>query len=91
MTNGLWFVAKGTRLYNDEVIAKYTVFNEVEFPKQTWGKRSPEVIDLITKCLIKKPEKRINIEGVLNHEWFNILGKKNSIARKRNKSAKRNK
>ena len=72
---------------NDEVIAKYTVFNEVEFPKQTWGKRSPEVIDLITKCLIKKPEKRINIEGVLNHEWFNILGKKgrNSTASDENK------
>ena len=61
---------------NDEVIAKYTVFKEVEFPKQFWGKRSSEVIDLISKCLIKKPEKRITIEGVLNHEWFNILNKK---------------
>ena len=59
---------------NDEVVAKITVFNEVEFPKQIFDKRSPAVIDLITKCLIKDPEKRITIDNILNHEWFNLLG-----------------
>ena len=63
---------------NDEVIAKMTVFNEVEFPKQFFEKRSPLVIDLISKCLIKDPEKRITIDNILNHEWFNLLGYKKS-------------
>lgn len=55
---------------NEEVIAKMTVFVEVQFPSKHWGKRSPEVVDLITKCLIKDPNKRITIEAFLEHPWI---------------------
>ena len=66
---------------NEERIANLTVFEEVQFPEEVWGDRSSEVIDLITKCLIKDPEKRLKIEEVLDHEWF----QKNNKKRKTNK------
>jgi len=43
---------------NEEKIARLTVFSEVKFPKDKWKNKSKEVIDLITKCLIKKQEKK---------------------------------
>jgi serine/threonine protein kinase len=46
-----------------------TVFEEVQFPSKKWKSRSNGVIDLIKKALIKDPEKRITIDGFLNHEW----------------------
>lgn len=58
---------------NEEVIAKMTVFNPVEFPEERWGKRSPEVIDIITQCLVKNPEERIKIDDFLNHPWMDVL------------------
>ena len=55
---------------NEEIIAKMIVFKECKFPKNFWEKRSDEVIDLIKKCLEKRPDKRITIENYLNHKWF---------------------
>jgi serine/threonine protein kinase len=55
---------------NEEIIAKMIVFKECKFPKNFWEKRSDDVIDLIKKCLEKRPEKRITIENYLNHKWF---------------------
>jgi len=55
---------------NEEVIAKMTVFVEVQFPPKNWSKRSNLAIDLISHCLIKDPEKRISIDGILSHEWI---------------------
>ena len=55
---------------NEEVIAKMTVFKEVEFPQEKWAKRSKEVIDLIRLCLIKDPDKRLKIEEILVHSWI---------------------
>ena len=55
---------------NEEVIAKMTVFVEVQYPPKQWAKKSQEVIDLISKCLIKDPNKRITIEEYLQHPWI---------------------
>lgn len=55
---------------NEEIIAKMTVFVEVQFPSKYWGKKTKEVIDLISKCLIKDPEKRISIDDYILHDWF---------------------
>ncbi len=43
--------------------------NELRFSKR-FENKSSESKDLITKCLIKVPEKRIKIEEIINHEWF---------------------
>jgi serine/threonine protein kinase len=71
----LYFMLSGTLPFddendNEEVIAKMTVFVEVQFPSKYWSKKSPQVIDLISKCLIKDPNKRIAIEDFLQHEWI---------------------
>lgn len=57
---------------DEEVIAKRTVYIDVEFPGKVWGKYSDEVVDLIRKCLVKDPDKRIKIGEFLNHEWFKV-------------------
>lgn len=55
---------------NEERIARKTVYQEVDFPKRHWSQRSPEVIDLIKKCLVKETEKRISIDDLLKHKWL---------------------
>jgi len=55
---------------NEEKIAKKTVFEEVTFPKEKWNNRSLLCIDLISKCLVKNPEKRITIDNFIDHEWI---------------------
>jgi Ca2+-binding EF-hand superfamily protein len=71
----LYYMLSGTLPFddendNEEVIAKMTVFVEVQFPSKNWSKKSSEVIDLISKCLIKDPNKRITIEEYLQHPWI---------------------
>ena len=55
---------------DEEKIAKQTVYQEVCFPSKYWRNRSPEVIDLIKKCIIKEPERRIHIDDLINHKWL---------------------
>jgi serine/threonine protein kinase len=71
----LYYMLSGTLPFddendNEEVIAKMTVFVEVQFPSKSWAKKTPEVIDIISKCLIKDPNKRITIEEYLQHPWI---------------------
>jgi hypothetical protein len=55
---------------NEEIIAKRTVFVELQFPPKNFSERSKEVLDLITKCLIKDPTKRITIDEFIQHDLF---------------------
>ncbi len=55
---------------DEELIAKMIVFNDCEFENNIWKKRSNDVVDLIKKCLVKNPQKRIKIDDFLNHQWF---------------------
>jgi tRNA A-37 threonylcarbamoyl transferase component Bud32/Ca2+-binding EF-hand superfamily protein len=71
----LYYMLSGTLPFddendNEEVIAKMTVFVEVQFPSKKWSKNSKEVIDIISKCLIKDPTNRITIDEFLNHPWI---------------------
>lgn len=60
---------------NEERIAKMTVFEDVQFPSKFWNKRSTQVIDLISLCLIKDPNKRICVEDFLKHSWIKKYNK----------------
>jgi hypothetical protein len=60
---------------NEEVIAKKTVFTELEFPDKNFKSRSEEVKDLITKCLIKDPNTRYTVENFLSHGWIKKYNK----------------
>ena len=50
----------------------------VEFKDGEWEVISDNVKDLITKCLEKNPDERINIDEFIKHPWFQILNKKKS-------------
>jgi hypothetical protein len=71
----LYYMLTGTLPFddatdNEELIAKLIVFSEVKFPSKYWSKRSSTVVDLIAKCLIKDPAKRISVDEFINHEWI---------------------
>jgi len=70
----LYYMLTGTLPFddetdNEEIIARLTVFNELKFPSNKWKGKSRLVRELITKCLIKDPEKRISIENILEDKW----------------------
>ena len=64
---------------NEEKIAKLAVYSEVKFPKNLWGTRSGEVIDLIKRCLNKEPKYRIKVDDILNHEWIKKYNSNNDV------------
>jgi Ca2+-binding EF-hand superfamily protein len=76
----LYYMLSGTLPFddvndNEENIAKLIVFADVKFPAKYWSKRSFQVVDLITRCLIKNQSNRIKVDEFLEHEWIinNIL------------------
>jgi Ca2+-binding EF-hand superfamily protein len=76
----LYYMLSGTLPFddendNEEIIAKMTVFTEVQFPSKYWSKRGEDVIDLIKKCLIKNPEERIKIDEYLQQKWIKAHNK----------------
>ena len=78
---------------NEELIAKMIVFNDCEFENNIWKKRSNDVVDLIKKCLVKNPQKRIKIDDFLNHKWFKEfhLGKEDVLEKDVEDEMKRDK
>lgn len=71
----LYYMMTGCLAFDDEndseeVIAKMIVFNEVEFPDKLFKDKSKEMVDLISQCLIKNPDKRITIDKYLLHPWI---------------------
>ena len=76
----MYYGLSGTLPFYDEsnlqsIVAKKIVNNEVLFPASKWIGRSKEVMDLIKKCLIKEPEKRIKLKEFINHEWITLFNK----------------
>ena len=55
---------------NNNVIFKRILNEEVNYPSEKFKNISPDAIDLLKKCLIKDPHKRITGEQALNHKWF---------------------
>lgn len=52
-------------------MANKVMHDPVEFNDPCWNSRSKDVKDLICKMLHKSGEKRISINGLLKHPWFN--------------------
>ena len=49
--------------------------DKLVFDSPEWKNYSKDCKDLITKLLIKSPEQRITLTQVLEHHWFDKLGK----------------
>jgi len=60
------FMPKSKRI---DTLASNICLKELKFSDK-FKNTSNEAIDLIKRCLEKKPEDRINIEELINHEWF---------------------
>lgn len=54
---------------------RMTCEEPVIFDSPQWKSYSPECIDFIEHLLIKDPEKRIKLEDVFKHSWFDKLSK----------------
>ena len=47
-----------------------TLHDEIKFKEDCWKKYSKEVVQFIKGCMNKKPDKRLTIKEVLEHEWI---------------------
>ena len=61
------YVTKGLKVKN---IVINTLNDEIKFKGDCWKKFSKETIQFIKGCMNKKPEKRLTIKEVLEHEWI---------------------
>lgn len=43
---------------------------EIPFRPYDWRRKSPELKDLIIKCMSYEPEERLTAEQALQHPWF---------------------
>ena len=59
---------------DEEVIAKKTVFQDLQFYHKSWTTRSAAVRDFIQKTMTKDLEKRAKIKDVMKHKWFTESG-----------------
>ena len=55
---------------NEDQLAKQITFAQQEYPSDLFSGVSKGCIDLIDKCLEKKPNKRISIEDFLQDDWL---------------------
>ena len=56
-----------------EEIARKTIKEPIPFEENIWKNKSNEAKDFINKLLEKDPEKRLNINQILDHSWFKNL------------------
>lgn len=59
---------------DEEIIAKKTVFNDLQFNHNSWTTRSNAVKEFILQTMAKDLDKRIKIKDVMNHHWFKENG-----------------
>ena len=81
----LYFLLTGGKLpfddenNNEELIAKKAVLMDPPFPQEYFSSRPKNLINLISDCLIKDPDKRITIDKFIKSEWLkaNYIPKEN--------------
>ena len=69
----LYFMLSGTLPFegeDDKDRVRKIIKCKLEFKDDAWLIVSPEAIDLISKMVVKNPNKRINIKSIIMHEWL---------------------
>ena len=72
---------------SEKEIARQTVYEPTPFPSSIWKNISIEARMFVDNLLDKDPEKRMNIQEVLQHKWLQKFNKKeeeNLVFKKRN-------
>lgn len=54
---------------NNTKITKKIIYSELDFPKETFGKKPKALINLLDHFLDKNPSKRIKVDEILKNEW----------------------
>ena len=62
---------------SEKEIARQTVYDPTPFPKKIWDNISQEAKMFVDNLLSKDPEKRMNLQEVLQHKWLIKFCKKN--------------
>ncbi|MCQ2817119.1 MAG: protein kinase [archaeon] len=60
---------------SEREIARQTIQDPVPYPSQVWSKLSPEAKNFVDGLLKKKPEERMSITQVLEHDWIKKFSK----------------
>lgn len=75
---------------DDNEVARQTINEPPLFDEEKWGGISFEAKEFVRKCLEKKPQDRLNIEQILQHEWFKHLISDELIQKRINKRKESN-
>ena len=59
-------------------IARQTVYKPTPYPKKIWNKISNEAKMFVDNLLSKDPDKRMNLQEVLQHKWLSKFSINNS-------------
>ena len=62
---------------SEKEIARQTVYDPTPFPRKIWDNISQEAKIFVDNLLSKNPEKRMNLQEVLQHKWLIKFCKKN--------------
>ena len=55
---------------SDKDIIKQTLYTEINYPNELWKNINPDAKNFVANCLIKIPEKRYDLEDIINDEWI---------------------
>jgi len=55
---------------SDKDIIKQTLYTEINYPSELWKNINPDAKNFVANCLIKIPEKRYDLEDIINDEWI---------------------
>ena len=69
---------------SEKEIARQTVYDPTPFPKKIWDNISQEAKMFVDNLLSKDPEKRMNLQEVLQHKWLIKFCKKNENSNEAN-------
>ena len=74
---------------SEKEIARQTVYDPTPYPKKIWDNISQEAKMFVDNLLSKDPEKRMNLQEVLQHSWLIKFCKKNDNSNEGNVFEKR--
>jgi len=69
----LYVMLSGRYPFNGKNLENEIINNSHSFPKNVWGKFSPQCTYFIDRLLNKDPSKRLTADEAFKHPWFDIL------------------
>ena len=71
---------------SDKEIARQTIYEEPHYQDKIWKSISKEAKDCVIGLLEKNQDKRLSINKLLNHHWFDSIKSSNKSKHSKNQS-----